>query len=260
MTASHLSLALALALFALPTVAAAQDEESDASAEAAVEAEEEAVAEGEAGDVAEEESESNWSWNLALTSDYVFRGVSQTLREPALQGGLDYSFGDSGFYVGAWGSNVDFGEGGPDIEVDTYVGWNADVSDTLNLDILLTRYNYVGSQDWYGDIDYNELIGTLTWNEMLAFQLAYTNDYAQSGESSTYVNVTGSWEVGNGFNFAAGIGRTDFEDSEGYTDWKLGVNRDFGPVNIALDYYDTNVDLEDDRLSDAVVLTFTIEG
>ena len=253
MTASKLSLALALALFALPTAALAQDE-------ATAEDNSELTEEADVADVATEEEESNFSWNLALTSDYVFRGISQTDREPARQGGLDYAFGDSGFYVGTWGSNVDYGDGSPDIEIDTYVGWNTDVSDTLNLDIMLTRYNYFGASDDFGNIDYNELIGVLTWNEMLAFTAAYTNDYSNSGISSTYFNVTGEWEVGEQFTFSAGVGRSDFEDIDGYTDWMLGVSRDFGPVNAALNYYDTNVDDAGARLSDAVVLTFTIEG
>lgn len=251
MTASKLSLALALALFSLPMAAAAQDESETT----------EATAEETVADEAEaEEEESNFSWNIALTSDYVFRGISQNDRKPALQGGLDYAFGDSGFYVGTWGSNVDFGDGSPDIEIDTYVGWNADVSDSLNLDIMLTRYNYFGAENGYGSIDYNELIGALTWNEMLTFSAAYTNDYSNSGISSTYVNITGEWEVASAVTFTAGVGRSDFEDSDGYTDWTLGVSRDFGRVNAALNYYDTNIDLDGERLSDAIVLTFTIEG
>jgi uncharacterized protein (TIGR02001 family) len=257
MTASKLSLALALALFSLPMAAAAQD----ASTEATAEDNSELTAEADVADVAEEETESNFSWNLALTSDYVFRGVSQNARDPALQGGLDYAFGDTGFYVGAWGSNVDFGPGSPDIEIDTYVGWNTDMTDSLNLDIMLTRYNYYGEDEVdFGAIDYNELIGVLTWNEMIAFTAAYTNDYSNSGISSTYVNITGEWEVADSFNFTAGVGRSDFEDIDGYTDWMLGINRDFGRVNAALNYYDTNVDLDGERLSDALVLTFTIEG
>ncbi len=245
MTARKLSLALALALFALPMAAFAQDDTSEP-----VDATEEMA-----------EEESNFSWNVALTSDYVFRGVSQTLREPALQGGLDYSFGDSGFYVGAWGSNVDYGDGTPDVELDTYIGWNADISDSTNLDVMLVRYNYFGEdEDTFGHIDYNELIGALTWNEMLTFTAAYTNDYANTDESSTYFNITGEWDVGDAFTFSAGVGRTGFEDSDGYTDWMLGINRDFGRVNAALNYYDTNTDFGGDRLSDAVVLTFTIEG
>jgi uncharacterized protein (TIGR02001 family) len=244
MTASKLSLALALALFALPTAALAQDE-ADST---------------EAVEEAAEEEESNFSWNLAATTDYVFRGVSQTSRKPALQGGVDYSFGDSGFYVGAWGSNVDYGDGTPDIELDTYVGYNADVSDSLNLDVMLIRYAYFGEDDDFGTIDYNELVGVLTWSEMLAFTAAYTNDYANTGESSSYFNVTGEWEVAEAFTFSAGVGRSNFEDSDGYTDWMLGVSRQFGPVNAALNYYDTNTDFDDERLSDAVVLTLSIEG
>jgi uncharacterized protein (TIGR02001 family) len=253
MTASKLSLALALALFSLPMAALAQDatESTEATTEEATEVADEAVA---------EEEESNFSWNLALTSDYVFRGVSQNDRHPALQGGLDYSFGDSGFYVGTWGSNVDFGDGSPDIELDTYVGWNTDLSDDFNLDVMLTRYNYFGAADGYGSIDYNELIGVLTWNEMISFTAAYANDYSNADISSTYFNVSGEWDVGNDFTFKAGVGRSNFEDFDGYTDWNVGFSRDFGPVNAALDYYDTNVDLDGARLSDAIVLTFTIEG
>jgi uncharacterized protein (TIGR02001 family) len=244
MTANKLSLALALALFALPMAAYAQDEAAD---------------EGDTGAMAEEES--NFSWNLAVTSDYVFRGISQTDRKPALQGGLDYSFGDSGFYAGVWGSNVDFGEGTPDIELDTYVGWNADVGESTNLDIQLVRYNYFGEdEDTFGHIDYNEVIGAVTWKEMITLTGAYTNDYANSDESSWYVGLGGEWEVADSFTFSASVGRTEFEDSDGYSDWSLGVSRQFGPVNAALNYYDTNVDFDGERLSDAVVLTLSIEG
>ena len=241
MTARKLPLALAFALLALPMAAYAQDETAT---------EEEAV-----------EEESNFSWNAAVTTDYVFRGISQTDRKPAFQAGLDYSFGDSGFYVGTWGSNVDFGDGTPDIEVDAYVGWNTDLSDSTNFDIQLVRYSYFGEDDDFGNIDYNELIGALTWNEMITFSAAYTNDYSNAGISATYVNVSGEWEVADSFSVTAGVGRSDFEDIDGYTDWTIGVNRDFGPVNAALNYYDTNIDLDGDaRLSDALVLTFTIEG
>jgi len=153
------------------------------------------------------------------------------------------------------------GDGSPDIEVDTYVGWNADVSDSVNLDIMLTRYNYFGEDlDTFGNIDYNELIGKLTWNEMLSFTAGWTNDYANTGENSSYVNITGEWEVGPEIGLTAGIGHTSFEDSDGYTDWMLGVSKQFGPVNAALNYFDTNVDDDGARLSDAIVLTFTIEG
>jgi uncharacterized protein (TIGR02001 family) len=237
---NKLSLALAAVLFALPTYAFAQD-----AAEAPME------------EKAAEESESNLSFNAAVVSDYVFRGVSQTDFDPAVQAGVDYSFGDSGFYVGAWGSNVDYGsELGHDFEADLYVGYNVDLSDDWNLDLNVTRYNYLGGNDGF-DINYNEFIGVVSYSEMLTFTLGYANDYANGDEKQVYFAVGGSWEVGNGFNLTAGAGRSTFDDSQDYTDWTLGVNRDFGPFNIGLNYYDTNLD---GKRSDQVVLAISVGG
>jgi uncharacterized protein (TIGR02001 family) len=60
---------------------------------------------------------------VTVVSDYDFRGITQTSQDPALQGSIDYSH-DSGFYVGAWGSNVDFGDCcDENVEVDIYAGF-----------------------------------------------------------------------------------------------------------------------------------------
>jgi len=260
MTPNKIALALALAAFALPMGAKAQDATDAPAAEAA---QDEAPA--AAADAPAEEAAPNLTWNLALTSDYVFRGITQTNFDPALQGGLDYAFGDTGLYVGAWASNVDFADGdGPDIELDYYVGWNHDLSDSLNLDLSLVRYSYLGENDAYGNVDYNEVIGALAYDDMLTFTVAYANDYAHSGYSSLYYNVAGSWDVGNDFALNAGVGRTNFSDDVGsYNDWSIGVSRQFGPVNVALDYHDTTGSYVDDifgsdKASDRVVLTFAL--
>ena len=76
-------------------------------------------------------SAASYTGNVAVANDYVFRGVSQNLREPAVQAGMDYSFGDTGFYVGTWGSNIDFGQDGGEgvdpvdlnVEVDFILGY-----------------------------------------------------------------------------------------------------------------------------------------
>ena len=256
---NKLALSLSLALFALPMAAFAQDAatETDNPAQETGEAAEEPAAADAAG--AGEEATSNLSWNLAVTSDYVFRGISQTDFDPALQGGLDYAFGDSGFYVGVWGSNVDFVDGdGPDIEVDSFIGYSADVSESWNLDFSLVRYSYFGEQDAYGSIDYNEVFAKATWNEMLTLTVAYANDYANLGYSSLYYNLAGTWDVGNEFALNAGVGHSDFSDDNGsYNDWNVGVSRQFGPVNAAINYYDTNAD-EDGNLSDTFVFTLAL--
>jgi len=242
-----LSLALAAALFALPLAASAQDEAVAAEAAAA------------------EVSESVLSWNLMLTSDYVFRGVSQTNEAPALQGGLDVAF-FNGLYVGIWGSNVEFAAGGPDIELDTYAGWNNDLSDEWNLDLMLVRYNYFGERDDYGTIEYSELVGKLAYNEMLTFTLGYTNDIYALGENSFYYNLAGSFDLGNDVSFGAGLGLSTFDSATGvedYLDWSLGLSRSFGPVHAALTYYGTDSDGEynfGNIADDRIVLSFKIGG
>lgn len=245
MKLKKLSLALSLSLLASPMLAWAQDAEQAAGDEPAA---------------AEEEESSNLSWNLSLTSDYVFRGITQNDFQPALQGGLDYAFGDTGLYVGVWASNVDFADpDGPDMEFDTYIGWNHDFNDDWNLDLSLVRYNYIGERDAYGSIDYNEIIGKLTYAEMLTFTIGYANDYSNADYSSLYYGLTGAWDVGNEFSINAGVGHSDFSDGvDGYTDYNIGVSRQFGPVNAALNFYDTDID--GPRVSDRVVLSFTIEG
>ncbi|MEQ1712109.1 MAG: TorF family putative porin [Hyphomicrobium sp.] len=71
---------------------------------------------------ADEGRKLTWSFNLGGTSDYVFRGISQTDNDPTMQGGLDLGYGI--FYAGVWASGLDFSAAGNDaqVEVDFYAG------------------------------------------------------------------------------------------------------------------------------------------
>lgn len=100
-----------------------------------------------AGAEAQEGGASEWfSGNVSVVSDYPFRGISQTLEEPALQGGIDLVH-PIGFYLGTWGSSVNFGE--PDlsagaraqVEIDVYGGYRASLLGLADLDL---GYMYVG--------------------------------------------------------------------------------------------------------------------
>jgi uncharacterized protein (TIGR02001 family) len=247
---TKLSLALAAALFALPMTGFAQDE---------------AAAEAPAEEIAAEEEASIFSWNATVASDYVFRGVSQTDEEAALQLGADLNFAN-GFYAGVWASNVDFGDGGPDIELDTYIGWNTDLSERWNLDLMLNRYNYIGEQDDFGDGDYNELITTVAFDETYSFTFGYTNDVYNLNEDGFYYGLAGSWEITNGIGLDVGIGRSTFASATGfddYTDWSVAVNRDFGPVNAALGFYGVDSSGDDNfgnAADNRLVLSFSIGG
>ena len=89
-----------------------------------------------------------FSANVGLSSNYVWRGVSQTADEIAVSGGFDYN-AESGFYAGVWGSNVSFnGEDGGGNEFDIYGGWANDM-----FDIGVLNYRYPGGND----LDFTEL-------------------------------------------------------------------------------------------------------
>ncbi len=89
------------------------------------------------------QAEGAWSGNLGVTSDYIFRGVSQTQNKPALQGGVDYSKG--AFYAGGWTSMVDFGTDAV-AEVDFYAGFAGQLDSGLTYDVNYGYYLYPGDE------------------------------------------------------------------------------------------------------------------
>ena len=102
----------------------------------------------------------DFSGSAALTSDYVFRGISQTQGNAAPQLGARLVL-DSGFYGALWGSSVDYGDAaGSDAEVDLVAGWNRTFAGRWNLDVNLTRFTYPGTRAPL-NLDYNEVIATL---------------------------------------------------------------------------------------------------
>ena len=90
--------------------------------------------------VAQAQFSSTWT----AVSDYDFRGSSQSAKDPALQASADYAFGDSGWAIGAWASNVDFDDDA-DIELDLYAGYSAEINDTFSWNAGVTYYTYPSS-------------------------------------------------------------------------------------------------------------------
>ncbi|CAN4280133.1 TorF family putative porin [Pseudoxanthomonas sp. LjRoot125] len=192
-----------------------------------------------------EEEESPFSATFTATSDYVFRGVSQTDNKPAFQVGATYS-APFGLYAGAWASNVDFGRGGPDIEVDYFVGWNKDLNDSWNIDLGVNRYTYERASSDYGDIDYNEYLAKVTWSGPVTVGgiLAYADDYSNTGAEEIYAGVSASYDIGDsGFSVGASTGYTSIDyGTEGradYYDGSITVSKSFGKATATLGYYDT---------------------
>ncbi len=203
-----------------------------------------------------------FNWNATVASDYLFRGIDQNDDQPALQLGAGYGFAN-GLYVGTWGSSVDFGDT-TDVEVDTFVGWNGELSDAASIDVQLVRYSYFGEPRG-ADYAYNELITKLGLGENYTLTLGYTNNYLNADEDSLYYAANGSWTFASHYTLNAGVGYTTIAGPlENYVDYSIGVSRAFGPATVSLGYVGTNGAAEDnfgpDNSEDKVLLTIGFGG
>lgn len=101
----------------------------------------------------------SFSANVALTSEYRFRGVDLSGGELAIQGGFDVSH-SSGFYAGTWASSLDEDTVGyGSTELDLYGGWSGNLSDAISADVGVIAYTYPDAAA--GDFDYYEFYGSL---------------------------------------------------------------------------------------------------
>ena len=89
------------------------------------------------------------SANVAMTSNYVWRGMTQSADSAAIQGGFDLEY--KGLYAGVWGSNVEYGT--TSLEADVYVGYSNEVSG-LSYDVGFIEYMYPNNED---DLNFGEL-------------------------------------------------------------------------------------------------------
>lgn len=193
-----------------------------------------------------QEAEATWSFSgeVVAASDYVWRGVSQTQEDPALQIEAVVEH-QSGFYVGAFASNVDFGDSvdGIDYEVSPFIGWAGELGAGTELDVFLSRVAYPGHNGADYDIDYTEIEATLGFSGNYHVGVAYSPDIFNLGAKGWYYFAGAEWALGDsGFTLGAQAGHYDLKDAAGdsYSDWSVALGRDFGPINARLQYSDTS--------------------
>jgi uncharacterized protein (TIGR02001 family) len=183
-----------------------------------------------------------FSANIAATSDYYFRGLSQTDKNAAIQGGFDWAH-ESGVYAGVWASSVSFGD--TNIEVDTYAGYKNEFVG-VGYDLGWIKYNY---NDTKAGDDPQEFYVNLSY-KFLSAGYAYSNDWFGTDKASNYAYLGAEYglpydigisaQVGRSFGSAYKIGR-NFE----YTDYKIGINREFAGINFDLSYVDNDLSKKD---------------
>jgi uncharacterized protein (TIGR02001 family) len=208
--------------------------------------------------MAAEESPHSLSANVGLYSNYVFRGISQTGGDPAIQGGLDYSH-SSGFYLGTWASNVGWIEDyqlytSGNVEIDLYGGFRGGIGNTdFTFDVGAIQYMYPGKKGAAVDADTTEVYGALGWKWFTVKYSYYVSDEVfgfANADGSDYLAVSASVPVGEtGLTLGASWGTFKFENNgaQDYDDWKVSAAYDMGKlsqvaegVTVGVAYTDTN--------------------
>ncbi len=212
MNKTLLGLTAALTLAALPTVSQAED--------------------------------SPLSFNVSVTSDYRFRGISQTRLDPALQGGADYAL-PSGFYVGTWASTIrwvkDAGKiagvdtGNAPVEIDVYGGYKGEIQKDLGYDIGLLQYYYPSNHlsNISGAYSPNtlEVYGAMTFGPAtVKYSHSVTRLFGfANSKGSGYLEAAATFDVGGGFSITPHIGHQKVRNNSdfSYTDYSLTAAKDW---------------------------------
>jgi uncharacterized protein (TIGR02001 family) len=178
------------------------------------------------------------SFNAGVTSDYRYRGISQSRLKPALQGGADYAL-DSGFYVGAWGSTIKWvkdGGGKGQVELDLYGGYKKELAKDVTLDVGLLQYAYPNN-GLKPSADTLEAYGALTTGPItLKVSRSFTNLFGfANSKGSVYIDLSANLDLGNGFSLVPHIGRQTVKNNGAYsyTDTSLTLNKTLDALTLS---------------------------
>lgn len=218
-----------------------------------------------AEEAAEATSPHTITYNIGLTSNYIFRGTSQSGDRPAIQGGMDYSH-SSGFYLGTWASSIswlaDTGAEGHEgsraynsssMEWDLYGGYTAEIGESgVTYDVGVLQYIYPGRRnsvegsfnadttEIYGGLGYKWLSAKYSWSPS-------KSAFGFRGRGASYIDLTMEVPFGeSGYSAIAHVGRQEFGNGPNeydYTDWKLGLSKTWDNGVVVGGYYtDTDAD------------------
>jgi uncharacterized protein (TIGR02001 family) len=180
------------------------------------------------------------AFNLGVSSDYVFRGISQTDGNPQVFGGVDATIGKG--YVGFWTSNVDFGND-TSAEFDIYGGYKPTLG-AVSLDIGLIYYGYANKPSgpdeayWEGKIAGSVAAGTGT----IGAAFYYSPEFFGETGAATYYELNGSFPIPNTkVSISGAVGHQEIDKAPAYSTWNLGAGfAATDHLSFDLRYWDTD--------------------
>lgn len=162
------------------------------------------------------------SGNATLTSDYVWRGSSQTREDPAIQAGVKYVH-ESGLYASVWGSNVKFKpDNGARSEFDLAVGWSGEIAADWALDVYLLRYQYPSANT---NLNWNEINASITWRDNYWLAVGYSNNAMATDTTGTYALLGARYPINDQWRVEGSVARyvLDSAYADSYTHGAAGV-------------------------------------
>jgi uncharacterized protein (TIGR02001 family) len=175
------------------------------------------------------------SYNLGATTDYRYRGISQSGIKPAVQGGVDFAH-KSGAYLGAWASTITWTKdsgGGGNVELDVYGGYKFAMGD-LSYDLGALAYAYPGNK-LAVSANTTELYGAVTYGAFTAkYSHAITNLFGvATSKNSNYLDVSATFDLGNGLTVTPHIGNQFIKNGDSYTDLSVTVSKDYSGLVVS---------------------------
>jgi len=188
--------------------------------------------------------------NIGATSNYIWRGVSQTGDGAAVSGGLDWS-NDSGFYLGTWASNVTW-TATPGYELDLYGGFGGEIEGGFGYDIGVIAYLYpIGD----GEDDFTEVYLNGSFG-MFNVGVAYEIDAEDGNDADLYASAGLDFDLGDGMGLGLTFGSYSFDadSSADYTHVNASISK--GDFTFAVDKTDQDDAAGDPRVSVSWGATF----
>ncbi len=199
--------------------------------------------------------------NVTLTTEYVYRGISQSNGKPAIQGGFDYAH-PSGFYVGTWGSSITWiadsarssgSAVSSGMELDVYGGFRGTFADDFGYDVGVLHYDYPGSYPagWTSNNTDEVYLSGSYKMVSLKYSQSTTNLFGTANsKGSGYFEANANFDLGAGFSLGLHAGHQSVASQNGasnggysYSDYKVAVTKDFGGgLSVTGAAIDTNAD------------------
>lgn len=181
------------------------------------------------------------SGNVAIGTDYVYRGISQTEEEATIQGGFDWT-SENGIYAGIWASNIAF-DGY--IEMDYYIGYGGSINEDVEYDVGFLHYDYPNQDSGHADYNFDEFYGSISFKG-ITLGLAVTSDFFGESDSAEYVYIDYELGLANDFGLAFHYGSQDIDDNAAfgtpdYSDYSVSVSKSIGGFDLGLTWYDTDL-------------------